>query len=324
MLITQFTFSIFRLNMSAQIPLDTNPRFAVIYSSSAGVPVSFPLGSDGVAHVTSLRLSLRFQMSEEIMFIDEEVYDAVSGDLIGRISYSLVCDGVSKLWLLNAGRYRVYGVSDSVMAASTELVRPHRSFSSPAQLTPATLVKLEQADELITIFSEDSDGNFPARVLPKVSPLVNRTLSKSSQKSPSSLSYPLPHVVCQRSTCIVDALKRIQSMKGVGNVFKTLHFDILDIQRVKFLLPTFNGDVLFVLPPVDKSGSFHMMHGMDKHHDGHAWTKTVTSNIKSDDNLTFRTSSCIGHLRCENQECEYTTRFIATFRSMNWNRMDSH
>ena len=55
-----------------------------------------------------------------------------------------------------------------------------------------------------------------------------------------------------------------------------------------------------------------MMHGMDKRHDGHAWTKTVTSNIKSDVGLTFRSSTCIGHLRCENQECEYTTRIHHT------------
>ena len=72
--------------MADQIPFDTNPRFAVIYSSSDRVPISFPLGSEGVAHVTSLRLSLFFQMSEEIMFIDEEVYDALTGDLIGTIS----------------------------------------------------------------------------------------------------------------------------------------------------------------------------------------------------------------------------------------------
>ena len=72
------------------------------------------------------------------MFIDEEVYDALSGDLIGTISQSRVCDGASKQWLLNVGRYRVYGVTDSVMAASTELVRPHRSSTSTIQLTPAT------------------------------------------------------------------------------------------------------------------------------------------------------------------------------------------
>ena len=55
-----------------------------------------------------------------------------------------------------------------------------------------------------------------------------------------------------------------------------------------------------------------MMHGMDKCHDGHAWTKTITSNIKSDVRLTFRTSTYIGHLRCKNQECEYITRIHRT------------
>jgi hypothetical protein len=81
---------------------------------------------------------------------------------------------------------------------------------------------------------------------------------------------------------------------------------------VKFRPPTFNGDVFFELPPVDTSGPFHMMHGMDKRHDGHAWTKTLTSNIKSDMSLTFRTSTCIGHLRCENQDCEYTSHIHRT------------
>jgi hypothetical protein len=44
-------------------------------------------------------------MSEDFMFIDEEVYDAQSGDLIHTIGQSLVIDGASKKWLLNAGRY---------------------------------------------------------------------------------------------------------------------------------------------------------------------------------------------------------------------------
>ena len=90
---------------------------------------------------------------------------------------------------------------------------------------------------------------------------------------------------------------------------------------MKFLPPIFNGDVLFELPAVDKSGSFHMNHKMDKHHDGHAWTKTVTSNIKSDISLTFYTSTCIGHLQCENQECEYTTHIhhTSSVNEREWN-----
>jgi hypothetical protein len=124
--------------MASHNPCDTHPSLVHIYSDAGGVPISFPLGNDGVALVTSIRLSLRFQMSEDFMFIDEEVYDAQSGDLIYTIGQSPVCDGETKQWLLNAGRYRVFGVSDSVMAASTELVTPHRSSTGTVQLTPVT------------------------------------------------------------------------------------------------------------------------------------------------------------------------------------------
>jgi hypothetical protein len=111
--------------MASHNPCDTHPRLAVIYHDGERVLVSFLLENDGVALVTSLILSLRFQMSEDFMFIDEEVYDAQSGDLIYTIGQSLICDGDTKQWLLNVGRYRVYGVSDSMMAASMELVTPY-------------------------------------------------------------------------------------------------------------------------------------------------------------------------------------------------------
>jgi hypothetical protein len=62
--------------MATQIPCNTHPRLVVIYFDRERIPISFPLGNDGVALVTSLRLSLRFQMSEEFIFIDKEVYDA--------------------------------------------------------------------------------------------------------------------------------------------------------------------------------------------------------------------------------------------------------
>jgi hypothetical protein len=216
-------------------------------------------------------------MSEDFMFIDEEVYDAQSGDLIHTIGQSPASDEASKQWLLNAGRYQVYGVSDSVMAATTELVTPHRSSTGTVQLTHAMRVKVEQAEELITILSDDSDGNSLPVALPMTSPLLNTPLPESSQNSPSPLNHPPPNVCRQECLSVVDSLRRIRASKGVRNVFKTLNFDSLDTQRVKFLPPTFNRDVLFELPPVDTLGPFHMMHGMDKRHDGHAWTKTVVA-----------------------------------------------
>jgi hypothetical protein len=195
--------------MASPNPCDTHSSLAVIYSEVGGVPISFPLGNDGVAHVTSLRLSLRFQMSEDFMFIDEEVYDAQSGDMIHTIGQSPVCDGDTKQWLLNAGRYRVYRVSDSVMAASTELVTSHHSSTGTVQLTPITWVKVEHAEELITILSDDSDRNSPIVASPFRSPLVNSSLPESSQKSPILLSHPSLQVGNEKSISVVDSLRRI-------------------------------------------------------------------------------------------------------------------
>jgi hypothetical protein len=61
---------------------NNHSRFVVIYVDGDGVPISFPLGNDGLALVTSFRLSLRFRLSEDFMIVDEEVYDALSRDLI--------------------------------------------------------------------------------------------------------------------------------------------------------------------------------------------------------------------------------------------------
>jgi hypothetical protein len=84
--------------------VNTIAEFVVLCFDGEGVPVSYSLGDEGVACVTS---------------------DAHSGDLIYTIGQSPECDGDSKEWLLRSGRYQVYGVSESVMAASTELVTPH-------------------------------------------------------------------------------------------------------------------------------------------------------------------------------------------------------
>jgi hypothetical protein len=56
------------------------------------------------------------------------------------------------------------------MAATLELVTSHRSSTGTVQLTHATRVKVEQAEELITILSDDSDGNSPPVALPMTSP----------------------------------------------------------------------------------------------------------------------------------------------------------
>ena len=69
-----------------------------------------------------------------------------------------------------------------------------------------------------------------------------------------------------------------------------LDYDTLQIMEVNFLLPCFDGNQMFVLPPVGVS-SYHTkaksMDGMDKRYDGHVWTKTQTTNISNELRLFF-------------------------------------
>jgi hypothetical protein len=51
--------------MAALNPGETYPSYAIIQVDGEGVPLSFPLGNDELVHVTSLRLSLRFGLSED-------------------------------------------------------------------------------------------------------------------------------------------------------------------------------------------------------------------------------------------------------------------
>jgi hypothetical protein len=64
----------------------------------------------------------------------------------------------------------------------------------------------------------------------------------------------------------------------------------LRIEEVNFLPPRFDGNVMFVLPPVGVCASHtkaKYMDGMDKRYDGHVWTKTQTTNITNAMGLSF-------------------------------------
>jgi hypothetical protein len=106
----------------------------------------------------------------------------------------------------------------------------------------------------------------------------------------------------------VDCLKRLSFTKGSRNALTKVDYDSVQQLKVDYLPLVFNGDVVFEFPSVCSSfasSQAGLMVGMDKRHDGHVWTRTCTSHIKNDMGLTFRSTSCVGHLRCNNPDCEY-------------------
>jgi hypothetical protein len=99
------------------------------------------------------------------------------------------------------------------------------------------------------------------------------------------------------------------------NALKKLDYDNVKPLSVDFLPPVFNGDVVFELPLIESfAGNLQakLIMGMYKPRNGHAWTKTITSHTKNDMGLTFCTSSCIGHLCYDIQDCEYLTQVHCT------------
>jgi hypothetical protein len=118
-------------------------------------------------------------------------------------------------------------------------------------------------------------------------------------------------------------LKRLHFTKGSRNALKKVDYDSVQHLKVDYLPPVFNGDVVFEFPSIRSSSASSqakLMVGMDKQHDGHVWIRTSTSHIKNDMGLTFCSFSCVGHLRCDNQDCEYLNhvRCTSQVNEMEW------
>ena len=134
---------------------------------------------------------------------------------------------------------------------------------------------------------------------------------------------PPPVQLDTSSSSVLEFLRALRALKGSRNALSRLDYDSIPAYAMQTLPPKFNGDVIFELPPVLSS---HMstyakgMSGMDKRHDGHVWSKTVTTNITNSQGFTFKTSYCLGHLHCTNSSCDFLRRShrLEVVNEMEW------
>jgi hypothetical protein len=133
------------------------------------VPVFFPLDEDGHAIVTSTTLSLRFQYREVTIFVEKEVFDDHTDLVSHAILHTRVENDLGAFWLLKPGKYRVYGVSDSMLECSTELLTPRESSTVSVERPMLSKVKIEPSLQTIYELSDDSDGD--VEVLKSESPV---------------------------------------------------------------------------------------------------------------------------------------------------------
>jgi hypothetical protein len=249
------------------------------------------------------------------LYIDEEVFDSVSDDVSHTIGQIPMCNRDGKHWLLRPGRFRLYGLSESTMTSSTELAPSLRSPSFTNHTHISSRIKEEPGMESITILSDDSDVSSPQDTMPAKCRSGNLPCQDVPNESLACTSETVLQPGLQSQSSIMDCLKRLRFTKGSRNALKKVDYDSVQHLKVDYLPPIFNGDVVFEFPSsrsLSASSQAGLMVGMDKRHGGHVWTRTSTSHIKSDMGLTFRSASYVGHLRCDNQDCEYLSRVHRT------------
>ena len=231
------------------------------------------------------------------------------------VRHNKVENDLGTFWLLKPGKYRVYGVSESVFECSTELLTPKESSIVSIERPLLARVKVEPGLTTIHELSDDSDGD--------VEFLKSETIIQTSLSPEVICNETTPHVSPSRNpnqpkvVSIIDSLMCLGDHKRSKSVLSRINFDAIRLQLVDYLPPRYNGDVIFEFPPLGGNGyntKAKLLREMDRRYDGHAWSRTITSNIQNDLKLLFRTSSCLGHLRCDNPACDYLRRDHRTSR----------
>ncbi len=93
-------------------------------------------------------------------------------------------------------------------------------------------------------------------------------------------------------------------MKHAFNKLHNLDYNKIIILVVFFLPMTFNGDILFKMPPLSPNNlSSLQMQGMDRKYDGHIWSKAITSNIKNNFGFNIKKVCYLGHLCYVKMDC---------------------
>lgn len=116
---------------------------ALIRADNHLVPLYVPCNAEGVGSVEAALLSVRYNLIEESLHLEEEVYND-DGHLSHTILQMPIRNDQGREWLLEARKYVVHGLTPNLAAASTEILIIHfkyfiltKNFSS--SLLPARI-----------------------------------------------------------------------------------------------------------------------------------------------------------------------------------------
>ena len=300
-----------------RLPLMANTGYAILYRDVENIPARFPTDI-GIAQVPEHYLALKFGLQIGTIMVERETRDLNNIVLYTTLINPSMCSS-SKIWILDIFEsiyYRVMGQDDSRSLATISTIPAFRdssrqtaSSSKEQELFKTEVFELSDDDGVddccilggstptfhngkLDLVSQPS-SSVPATLHPMpprpsareplFPSLVVSDLNPLQFHSNNTDVLNIPCIIPRRRS-IIDLLRTLKSRSGSRSELSTLNYNNIEIQQVKFLPQVFNGDIIFEMPLFSKpSGGGKTwagaLEGMDRRHDGHAWTTTYTSNI---------------------------------------------
>ena len=306
-------------------------RMASLRSHDGGIPFVMSVGPDNKVVVEERLLSLRFGFRAGTIYVEEEIFDD-NGEILECVFQVKDSTPDGYVWTLSTGTFKVYGLSHAQMSESTVLLTPPPS-TSTVQVPGLASVKIEPSDNSVHLLSDSDDDTHSEIKLgdTRSNPFQSRGSqdsgrpsrqgSRSSMSASLSTGRPPIHPASKKNRSIMFSIRMTASRRGSRSELSKIDFDTIEHEQVKYLPPVYDGDKIFELPPVPEGVPNPFgggMDGMSKQYDGHTWCKTMTTNIKNEYGLTYRKSSCTGHLQCPNMSCDYICRNNGMVNSTEW------
>jgi hypothetical protein len=222
--------SMFRVLVLFRVSLYT---MALLRAEHHSIPVLFPLSEDGHAIVTCATLSLRFQYREVTIFVEEEDFDDQTGLVSHAVRHTRVENDFGMFWLLKLGKYRVYGVFESMFECLTELLTPRKSSTVTIERPLLSKVKIEPGLNTIYELNDDSDGD--VEVLKSESPVQPLLTPEVVRKEIPPPVSPSRHpsqakVVARLALSIIHSLMCLGACKRSKSVLSRINFHAIRLQ----------------------------------------------------------------------------------------------
>ena len=150
--------------------------------------------------------------------------------------------------MLGPGRFRLYGLSEYVMAATTILAIPLSLPNCTIQTSLTSRLKVEPSLQSITILSDDSNMSSSLHATPSKNPSQISHLFDPPHESPGCPSNSSSQLGLKQPRSIVDYLRKFHASKRSRNALNGLDYNAIKLLRADFLPLVFNGDVVSCFP----------------------------------------------------------------------------